>query len=78
MASRPPLDPPPEPSRLVAGYYPFYASYTPDADSLPVILPNSVDDKGYREMESLLRLMLRMEEQKSDDPEEHTASASPL
>ena len=28
MASRPTLDPPPAPSRLVAGYYPFYASYT--------------------------------------------------
>ena len=44
-----------------------------DGDSLPVILPDSVDDKGYREMESLLRLMLRMEDQKTDDPEEHSA-----
>ncbi len=44
-----------------------------DGDSLPVILPDSVDDRAYREMEALLRLMLRMEEQKTDDPEEHSA-----
>jgi hypothetical protein len=36
-----------------------------DDDSLPVILPDSVADKGYREMESLLRLMLKSEEQKA-------------
>ena len=35
-----------------------------DEGSLPVILPDSVDDKGYREMESLMRLMLKMEEEK--------------
>lgn len=44
-----------------------------DDDSLPVILPDSVDDKAYQEMEALLRLMLRMEEQKTHDPEEHSA-----
>ena len=41
-----------------------------DDSSLPVILPNAGDDKSYQEMESLLRLMLRMEEEK--------ASARPL
>jgi len=30
--------------------------------SLPVILPDSVEDKSYKDMESLLRLMLKMEE----------------
>ena len=36
-----------------------------DDGSLPVILPDSVADRGYQEMESLLRLMLRMEENKA-------------
>jgi hypothetical protein len=35
-----------------------------DDYSLPVILPDSVDHKSYSEMESLLRLMLRIEEQR--------------
>ena len=35
-----------------------------DVVSLPVILPDSADDKGYGEMKSLLRLMLRLEEQR--------------
>lgn len=35
-----------------------------DVASLPVILPDSADDKGYGEMKSLLRLMLRLEEQR--------------
>ena len=35
-----------------------------DVASLPVILPDSADDKGYGEMKSLLALMLRLEEQR--------------
>lgn len=35
-----------------------------DVASLPVILPDSADDKGYGEIKSLLRLMLRLEEQR--------------
>ena len=35
-----------------------------DDASLPVILPDSVGDKAYGEMESLLRLMLKTEEQR--------------
>lgn len=37
-----------------------------DEGSLPVILPDRVEGKGYKEMESLLRLMLRMEESKAE------------
>lgn len=33
--------------------------------SLPVILPDASGDKSYKEMEALLRLMLRMEEAKA-------------
>ncbi|MBK6660095.1 MAG: hypothetical protein IPG43_18985 [Proteobacteria bacterium] len=36
-----------------------------DEGSLPVILPDATDDKSYKEMEALLRLMLRMEEVKA-------------
>lgn len=36
-----------------------------DEGSLPVILPDAGNDKSYQEMEALLRLMLRMEEQKA-------------
>ena len=38
--------------------------------SLPVILPDSVDDKSYKDMESLLRLMLKMEEAAADAAEQ--------
>ncbi len=42
-----------------------------DDDSLPVILPDSVDGKDSGEMESLLRLMLKMEENKARAAEEN-------
>ena len=51
-------------AKLEASEDPLDAALVDDG-SLPVILPDSVADRGYQEMESLLRLMLRMEENKA-------------
>ncbi len=46
-----------------------------DDASLPVILPDSADDKGYGEMKSLLRLMLRLEEQRELASASHSVAS---